>query len=899
MRRLWSYIILGLTAIVLMGAGFTNVFTKVNGNIDYKEGRELVFRISDKDDVELTDDTAVKEIADTMISRLEAQDVTQYRVSTQGLDTITVELEQDTTSNYNNIQTLLTFNGTLALTSKLDDSILQDEFRTDDKTYTTTENDLPVIYIPVGKDINKIYEIVKGYKDDSKTEAAEETKGEGEDAESTYAYYIYLWHDYDPDFDLFAKTQSGDQYDEHVAKKIFMRFNVQDIQDMITVDGEEGTINYLKTYVNITDLNKNSKYEANEVRHAYDNAKFYVNLLNASQLDYDVTFLYDNIIPAWTDELVNVSGNIMWSHTLIATVCAIAFFALILAFFYRLGALSVVTMTLASVFASLGMIVLFSAEFNVATLVGFIVVAIVSMVSGVIYNTKFKEECYRGRSLKKANSEGAKKALLPIVDIHVAVIAIGVFSYLFSGIMMRGFAAVTVLGGLISLLLNILGLRGMMWLATNATKLQGRYEVFGVEQDKVPDVIKEEKQQYFGRYENKNFTKKAKPVGIIAGLCLIAGVAGLVAFANMKGGVIYNNGTTTQNSEIYVETDTKNTVVKLVAVEDSLKNTYVYKGTDEANAKALSTYVAVDADKAMKIEYQTRTDTNAETKEEITYTYYIIDLKSSEVFGSDYHAYYTYKLDDETMSPKVYDTDGVANLLQKYFEEVVGDDATTVSIKGSKIVSSYSPNFLSVFWGTLMGSIISGLYLLLRYRLSRGIVALVAPVAVASTVAGIIALTTLPVTSAAAYCLPFVAIFTSILSIIFMNKERELVIEDKAHDRSIDNRKAIMERATSLAAYPMIIATFLATYLCLDFFGFGAANNAWLFLIFIIGGAVSLGLTLVLFGPISQFFYKLFFKVDTEKVTSRFHRKKKVKKNQSPRNKSAEPEEYTFIGIND
>ena len=898
MRRLWSYLILGFTAIILMGASFTNVFTKVNGNIEYKEGKELVFRISDKDDVEFTDDTAVKEIADTMISRLEAQDVTQYRVSTQGLDTITVELEQDTISNYNNIQTLLTFNGTLALTSKLDDSILQDEFRTDDKAYMSTENDLPVIYIPVGKDINKIYEIVKGYKNDSKTQAAEETKNEAEGGESTYTYYIYLWHDYDPDFDLFAKTQSGDQYDEHVAKKIFMRFNVEDIEKQITKDGEEGTIDYLKTYVNVTDMNSNSKYEGNEVRHAFDNAKFYVNLLNASQLDYNVTFLYDNTIAAWTDELVNVSGNVLWSRTLIATVCAIAFFALILAFFYRLGALSIITMTLGSIFASLGMIVLFSAEFNVATLIGFIIVSIVSMVSGVIYNTKLKEECYRGRSLKKANSEGAKKALLPIIDIHVAVIAVGVFSYLLSGIIMRGFAAVTVLGGLVSLLLNILGLRGMMWLATNTTKLQGKYEVFGVDQDKVPDVIKEEKQQYYGRYADKNFTKKAKPVGIISCLCLIAGVASLVTFANIKNGVIYNNGSTALNSEIYVETDTKNTVVKLLAVEDALKNTFVYKGEDEANAKALSTYVATNSDKSMKIEYKTRTDTDAETKETITYTYYVIDLKSSEVFDG-YHGYYTYKLDDGSQSPKVYDTEGVTSLLNKYFEEVVGDNGAAVSVKGNKVVSSYRPSFISIFWGTFIGTIVSGAYLLLRYRLSRGIVALVAPIAVSSAITGIIALTTLPVTSAAAYALPFVAIFTSILSILFMNKERELVIEDKAHDRSVDNRKAIMERATSLAAYPMIIATFLATYLCLDFFGFGAAGNAWMFLIFIIGAAVSLGVTLVLFGPISHFFYKLFFGVDTEKVTSKFHRKKKVKKNQSPRNKSAEPEEYTFIGIND
>ena len=71
-----------------------------------------------------------------------------------------------------------------------------------------------------------------------------------------------------------------------------------------------------------------------------------------------------------------------------------------------------------------------------------------------------------------------------------------------------------------------------------------------------------------------------------------------------------------------------------------------------------------------------------------------------------------------------------------------------------------------------------------------------------------------------------------------------------------------------------------------------------MFLIITVGVIVSLLLVTVLYGPLSQLFYRLFYKVDTTKITSKFHIKKKAKK-QAPKNKSAEPEEYTFIGIND
>lgn len=897
MRRLWSYIILAFTSLVMMGASFASIFSNVKGNIEFDGGRELTFRIADKENEEevFTDSTAVDNIASKMIERLEAQDVTQYRVSTQGYDTITVELKQNTKENYGYIQNLLTFNGTLALTSKVDgdgSAVIGSEFLSSEKAYMKVEENVPAIYIPVNPDgdINKIYEVVKGYKDDGNTDAAE-TTGEGDEAVNNY--YIYLWHDYDPDNDEFAKTQQGDEYDAHVAEKLFMKFDISALKE-----NDEDKIEYLKTYVNIQDANGNQSYEANEVKAAYDTAKFYLNLINSGELDYKVTYLFYNDINAWSDQIITVDNSIAWSSTLRATLGGIFVIALILIVMYRLGALSNIVTTVGSIFGSVGMIVIFSAEFNLATLIAFIVVGIASLASGIIYCTKFKEECYRGRTLKKANSEGNKKALLPTIDIHVALVAIGIFSYIFGGTTMRGFAVVAVLGGLISLLLNTLGMRGMMWLATNTTALQGKYGLFGVDENKVPNVIKEEKQTYFGQFADRNFTKNKKPVGIIAAILLVAGIVGLPVASVINKGVTFNNGGSSLNTQIYVETKTKNTIINLNKVQEALSSIFVYKGEDESAAKSLNTYVAMEEDGNYDIDFKVRSDVDSETKEEITYNYYVIQLKNKTDF-TDFNGYYV--IEEGGVETKVYssETDNSIEGLIESRVVAIGDNGATISIKNNKIVNKTArPAFMGVFWGTLVGVAVAGLYLLLRYRLSRGIMALLSPLAVSTMVAGIFAVTTLPVTSYAALALPVIAFFTFVLEIIFMDKEREMVLEDKTHDRSVENRNAIMEKATSLAFEPMVFTSLVALYLMINFFGFGPLSGMWVFIVLGVGMLASIILITILFGPLSQLFYKLFAKVNLDKVSEKFKSKKKIKKAQT-RSKTAEPEEYTFIGIND
>ena len=896
MRRLWSYIVLAGTSLILMGSTFTNVFKRSTSNIEYSEGKEMVFRLSNKDDSELEQENAdgkmpSEVIAQSMIERLDTLKVTNYEVATESYDTVKVTLKQENDSNYDNVKQLMTFNGSLALSSKLDDDPILDNSNEGEKFVTgkahlETKNDYPSINIPVGEHFKEIYEVVKQHEEKGETDAAESSSG-SEEGETTYTYNLYLWHDYE-DGDKFSQTISGnDNYDPRVAEKVFMNFDIAELKQR-EEDGE--AVDTLTAYVSIKDVNNNSKYEASEVRSAFDTARFYVALINSGTLDYKVTHLYSQNVNASVESLVSVDGYLQWTSTLRATIVCIVIISLLLVVFFRLGSLSIITTTIGSVYAAIGSIILFTAEFNAAGLIALCLVAVASLASGVLYGLKVKDEAYRGRSLKKANSEAAKKALLPTLDINVVLIIIGVFAYVFGSALMRSFAIITVIGGLASLLLNLLALRGMMWLATNTTKLQGKYEWFGIDSKNVPNLLKEEKQTFYGAYAEKDFTKKAKPVGIFSALLLVAGIAGMIVFGAINKGVVYNNGSTLQNSELFIETDVEKTDLTEDGVRKILANVHTYE-KDESKAITLESQVS-------EVLFEQRTDIGEDKDETIYYTYYIVKL-NTKIDAKKINAYYV-EVDEsgqETM-PRIYTSEDLSinDLITNQIQDKIDSEATA-SLKSVNKVSVLQPEFAPVIWGTLVGIAVSAFYLIIRYRLSRGLAAFITSAGISAIVAGFFAYTRLAVTNYAVVIVPAIAFFTLIVAIYFMNKEREMVLEDKNHDNSVENRKGIMVRATAFSYSAILLIAVLAVYIGINFFGFGASGNAWLFLIFVFGVIVTIFLSTTLLGPIAHFFYKLFSKVNLDKFTNLFKRKKKKKVINTPH--SAEPEERTFIGIND
>ena len=886
MRRLWSHIIIAATSLLMVGATFATVVTNINSNIEFEKGRELTFRVEAKDadgnpdkDYVFADTQAVEDTAKIMEKRLAAANISSYKVETQDVDTIKVTFVQDTEQQYEIIKNYLSFNATLAISNSKETYALATEFLDPNKSaYLETTDGYPAIIIPIKKDnelFQAVYTEAKEMSDNNSGEVEEEhehQEGE-EEEEATRHAYLYLWYDYIVDYYSYDKiNQNAETFDQTIANKVLMTFDAAN--PFLDEDQDE-----LRAYVH-PNSGDDSEVTPEGLKEAYENARYYVNLLNAGEMEYHVDFLFSKRANYFIEGLVALDAHetVAWSRTFIATLCAIVVVSLLLVYFFRLGASGVAVTSIVSTFLGLLFVVLLGAEYNVAGLVGLIALAFVSVTSGIIYLTKLKEECYRGRTLKKANSEAAKKALLPTVDLHVILVAMGVALYLLGGVAMKSFAVVAILGGIASLLLNLIGLRGLEWLVTNEQGLAGRYDLFDVAADQVADGLDESKPKYEGAYADKDFTKRRKPVAIAAAALLVASIATLVVFGVKDKGAVYASTSPYANSQVYVEykseiaNNTALTADVKDKIDDILTNTTLGKDS-------LKKIVEVET-----FDYVTKIDST----------------KSGNVTA--YYAFYRLTFDRALTGEEEVSYNGEKMNVAKFFSEEGLSDANItlpnnvdISLKNSVRVNADQPAFGPIALATGVGIAIAALYLLLRYRLSRGIANLIVAVGSTAIAAGLLCMAHfIQATSYASIAVPFVAIFTLSIAVILMNRERELVIEDRSKDSSVENRKALMVKATGLAAAPIVAVFAITLYLSVNFFGFMYAPVCWIFLAIFLGTIISTGIVLVIFGPLAQFFYKLFSGVKLIKPKAKKKKARPVRVN-----KSAEPEEAIFIGIND
>ena len=915
MRRLWSHIILAATSLTMVGATFATVVTNIDSNIEYSPGRELVFRVSRKGedgnpkDAELgkTDLENVNDIANTMEERLKTANVSRYEIVVQGYDTIKVKLVQDSDSQYEIIKNYLPFNASLAISNSKDTYALASEFlKVDEKAYLQADdNTYPQVIIPINKDSEQfqaVYTEAKEMSDNGTGEVeveSDEESEDGEEHEHQHKAYLYLWYNYVEDYYSYDKIDQNkkETYDPTVATKVLMTFDAAN-PFYINEDGEEQDA--LRAYITPTSSQDGSEVTPEALKESYENARYFVNLLNASEInkDYTVSFIFSekaDMLVEQGDGLVSLGKNmnIAWSRTFIATLCAVVVISLLLIYFYRLGALSIATTSIVSTFAGLIFIVVFNAEFTIAGVIGLICLALTSIISGVIYLNKFKEECYRGRSLKKANTEAAKKALLPTIDVHVVLVSIGIGAYVLGGPLMKAVALATILGGVVSLILNIFGLRGLMWLATNEQGINNRYDLFDVSSDQVPNALEEEKQKYYGANADRDFTKHKKPVGIVAGALLLASIVTLIVVGAVNKGAVYNTDKSLSYSEVYVEyhSSTANNTGLSASTKEQLdkmlQNSYLEDGRSLEDISEVKSYP-----------YTTSYKTTLSGLTTVYYGYYRITF--NEFIAGDQLITYKEAGDAEGVQREASDFFDMAFLTTAKVDSGAGltldQNNVTVSLKNGERINADQPEFTSLLLATTMAAGISFLYLLLRYRLSRGIAALGIVVLAVGISAGIFSmLYFVPATSYVSVSLLLVALFTFDIAILFMNKEREMFLEDRNRDNSPEAREALMKRAMALSSTPIMISFIMALYLGVNFFGFMINSVSWVFLLAVLGVSVSVAVVLILFGPLAQILFGWFAKISIARPKS----EKKAKARPVRVKKSAEPEEAIFIGIND
>lgn len=905
MRRLWAHLLIAGAALVAVFASFPAVLKNISTNGDFETRRQFTFQLSQREGSTVTlNDNSAKDMAKTMEDRLIKAGVTSYELSTSGQDLVTVAFDADNDNVYNQITTYLSFSGSFALMNRNDDVIVGDDFLNGDAYLTNVSvNSFPTVIVPIS-----VKESAKTHYDDliqwsrDNPISSTNTNEDGEE-EETKSYEVYLIYNY----------VEGDTYQTLIDRNLFNE------KILITLDNTSDDTLYYNSDKNsfsqicgYSDTNGNGSADPSEIKTAFSQADFLVNLFSASALDYDVKLIkgLTSDTQVWVPakvEAIYKYGDLQMTGTLVASLVAIIVVACIMAIVYRLGAISAVTTTILSTFFAFLFMILTGLEFNLLAIAGLVSVALITLLSNVVYLNKLKDETYRGRTLKKANQEASKKALLPIIDIHVVSAVIGLLCFLLGGSALHTFASILLLGSLISVLISTLGLNGMMWLATNTTKLTGKYELFGIDSKNVPNHMAEEQQRYYGDYADKDLTKKSKLLSIIGGGLCLAGLLVTIIYGAVNSGSLFNNAPSkVLGSEILItnviDTDKdQSSPVTLNYIEDFFANTKLYskeesasdvKWDDTDTHKTLSSYVS-------KIDTFTYSTSKTDEGQTFNYlsTYYEVALNSV----LDGEALYA------TVKDQAYTIDNkltLNELFAQYFEEVDVsfydaeiDNNNTISLKKMESVQTeQNVDFGAVALSLSIAILVITLYLMIRYRLSRALATLVFPFALSLITIGLFVFgsvigAALPSTILVAA--PIISLFFYSLFIMFASKEREMVLEDKTKDNSPEHRKELSIRALGIAATPIKYATMLFIFVSLIFMGFGPHDSSFLYIALMLGGFLGAVALTFIYVAFANILFKAFANVQIAKP------KKTKKGNQQPKQKSAEPEEAIFIGIND
>ena len=213
----------------------------------------------------------------------------------------------------------------------------------------------------------------------------------------------------------------------------------------------------------------------------------------------------------------------------------------------------------------------------------------------------------------------------------------------------------------------------------------------------------------------------------------------------------------------------------------------------------------------------------------------------------------------------------------------------------STVANASSPKWDKIVLATAVAILIITVYLMLRYRLSRGLASIIFPTLASAVILGIMLLFNffLTIPANVAIAVPVVTLFSYFFTIQFFNRERELLADEKVKDNSKEHRSEVAMRALGIAYTPILATAVLGIYCLINFFGFGPSNISVAYVAMFVGSIIALAFISCLVVPSCNLLFGWFSKV---KINIRRPKKNKTGK---PVHKSAEPEEAIFIGIND
>lgn len=243
-------------------------------------------------------------------------------------------------------------------------------------------------------------------------------------------------------------------------------------------------------------------------------ARTLASLINSGSLPVKLTEIYSNVVSA-------EFGINAFSVTAFAGIIGVLGVALFMILVYRLPGLISAFMLIVYVFIT---IMLYNTMGGVFTLPGIAALVLgvgMTVDANVITFERIKDELYLGRSLIKANEEGHHLAWRTIFDSQFTTFIAAFILYALGSGSVKGFATMLLVTIMVTILLNVVFTRFLLTLLIKSHRFDDKPELFNVKKEQIPNLEKGEEQKYFGRLNNVDFIKIAKPF-ILTSIAIIA-----------------------------------------------------------------------------------------------------------------------------------------------------------------------------------------------------------------------------------------------------------------------------------------------------------------------------------------------------------------------------------------
>ncbi len=898
MRRKIGYILFSSALLLGAAALLGPTILGLNPDISYASGKDLVFRISDKgttyngvkqENYVDDDGSAVNLIGEEFEDRLEAWG-TEADVIKEGPDTIKVRIRsQKEEIEYTYLQNYLAFSGgDFSVGASLDtheDYDYKDSFATmfDNQEarleyVTVSGGEVPAVVIPVNEegDTGDFGNLIKFCQNNN--HSANEDTGEEESV-----CYLTVWS-HKQEGDTYAKaTAQGEDADANMAKRLIFAEDAS--YAWYEPDNDDDKYTEFQLIPSSSALTENG-FDSSKASEAYMAANYYKLLLNASDYGeigsgYDITFAFSTDVAATAEDLINIGDwaqHPAFNTTMIASIVAIVFMAVLLGAYYRMGSLAILSSMAFTLMGELLLYSAFGAQFGIGALFGILISMLVSAFGGMFYFSKFKEQLYQGRSTKKAHQEAAKRSLFPTLDVSIVTIIIGVCIYGFIPSFAGKAGLMMVLGGFFSAIYNLIVLRlQAAMLAYSSSVAKNPAPIYNVDPKNIPNLAADEKPSYFGAFASKDTTKAFKPVGIIAAVLGIASIAGLITFS--VTGNIYNYSTQyDKNTVAVVEYRSAQNSLLPVNNETQFQNEILNKITVNGETLSIdsikleeSTIYLSDDEKTMDVDYYT-----------IEWTNYYADSEA-----------YDFVVTADSGSESHFTT--LKDALDSAVNSVLDEDDTHVTVSNTEGITG-TPSVGDVWLGLGVGLAITAVYLACRYKISRGLTLTVLATGSALLTSAFFSLTRIKVPAVSAMAPVFVAIFAIAIGLFILSKEKELFRDSREKEKdNLEFRSMCLKTASSQSIEQIVMLAFIGIGGPLIYLGLSVESWAYLHLATLIGVIFATIMIIALLAPISIKSAKGLKALSASLKPA----KKEENKEQGSKKKGAEPEEATFIGIND